>query len=177
MTKWMEKLNKGTMSDVFKALIERISSYQIFNFLYPGLLITSVLGYKGVFSLDDMHIGFFLLFSYFAGMVASRVGSIIIEELLLWLEWINKPEYKRLNDAKQKENSPVTLQLELCNMFRTLCASALLLLIVAFVQNFVPIGYNTSCTFDLAVFLIFVIFLISFIKQYGYLNKCIEANL
>jgi len=65
-----------------KELIDKISTYNLFNYLLPGILFA--LFAKHFIGLDliqsDIGIGIFLY--YFLGMCISRIGSLIIEPIL-----------------------------------------------------------------------------------------------
>ena len=65
-----------------KEILDKLSSYNLFNYLLPGVLfvvIASKVTRYG-FIQDDIVIGVFLY--YFIGMVISRFGSLVIEPLL-----------------------------------------------------------------------------------------------
>ena len=62
--------------DSIKEILEKISSYNIFNYLFPGILFVfianALIGYNLI--QENILIGVFLY--YFIGMAISRVGSI-----------------------------------------------------------------------------------------------------
>ncbi len=62
-----------------KELLDRLSSYNLFNYLLPGVVFAivakSVTSYN--FLQDDIFVGAFTY--YFIGLVVSRVGSTILE--------------------------------------------------------------------------------------------------
>ena len=65
-----------------KELLDKLSSYNLFNYLFPGILFVTIA--KETTSLDllqeNIITGVFLY--YFIGLVISRVGSLLIEPLL-----------------------------------------------------------------------------------------------
>ena len=65
-----------------KDLLDKISSYNLFNYLLPGvlfaLLADGLTSYT--FIQSDIVVGIFLY--YFMGLVISRVGSLAIEPIL-----------------------------------------------------------------------------------------------
>lgn len=65
-----------------KDLLDKLSSYNIFNYLLPGVLFAgmskSVSGYDLV--QENLLVGVFVY--YFIGMVISRLGSLLVEPLL-----------------------------------------------------------------------------------------------
>ena len=60
-------------------LLDKLSTYNIFNFLLPGILFAivgdTISSYK--FVQEDIVVGVFLY--YFMGLVISRVGSVTIQ--------------------------------------------------------------------------------------------------
>lgn len=70
------------MADIVKQVVEKISSYNIFNNLYPGILFIYLL--KFMFGTNILSDNWFenLIVCYFVGMVLSRIGSIIIEPIM-----------------------------------------------------------------------------------------------
>ena len=70
------------MEEILKQIVEKISSYNIFNNLYPGVLFIYLS--KFIFEIKILSDNWFenLIVFYFAGMVLSRIGSIIIEAIM-----------------------------------------------------------------------------------------------
>lgn len=70
------------MDELLKQIVGKISSYNIFNNLYPGILFCYVL--KIVLDINLLSNNWFenLILFYFAGMVISRIGSVIIEPIM-----------------------------------------------------------------------------------------------
>lgn len=90
------------MNDFLKSLSDKLSAYQLFNFIYPGAVYLGILHFYGM-SLGILNeIWWFLLTSYFLGMTISRFGSIVIESICLKFKWIEKYDIKKyakcLND-------------------------------------------------------------------------------
>ena len=67
-----------------KELLDKISSYNLFNYLLPGILFVCIskqfTDYD--FIQDNDFIGAFLY--YFIGMVISRFGSLCLSPLIDW---------------------------------------------------------------------------------------------
>ncbi|HBQ8024382.1 TPA: phosphohistidine phosphatase, partial [Klebsiella aerogenes] len=77
-------------------LWEKISSYNIFNNLFPGALFVYLLerSTKVMLSTDDIIKNIVLY--YFAGLIIGRIGSIIVEPLLKTIKLVKftpYPEY------------------------------------------------------------------------------------
>ena len=111
-----------------KDLIDKLSSYNIFNYLLPGIIfvvfLKEVIGYN--FIQDNNLIGAFLY--YFIGMVVSRFGSVIIEPLLKYISFIKFKDYKLFVSAS-KQDSKLELLSEVNNTYRTISATFILLVL------------------------------------------------
>ena len=71
------------MEENIKNVIEKISSYNIFNNLFPGIVFCYFVEKftQFVFVADNVAENIFVY--YFVGMVISRIGSIVIEKVLM----------------------------------------------------------------------------------------------
>lgn len=164
------------MSDLLKSINERISSYQLFNFLYPGAIFLGILKYLHCALVDSLSIWYFLLFSYFVGMTSSRIGSILIEDGLIKCGCIEKHDYKKQTQA-EKADSKVMLLLEICNTYRTLSTMFLILSILSVINCYFECNiWKSNYCWTTIFFLLFILFLISFCKQYKYVEERIQAN-
>ena len=68
--------------DDLKELLSKLSSYNLFNYLLPGVIFVAVASKVTRYSFiqEDIVMGLFLY--YFIGLVVSRFGSIVIEPIL-----------------------------------------------------------------------------------------------
>lgn len=84
------------MEEIIKNLVEKISSYNIWNNLFPGIVFCSIVERTTRIILSTGEIWKDLFIYYFAGMIISRIGSNFIEKILKSIEVRNKK-------TKQKE--------------------------------------------------------------------------
>src|SRR5436190_18350950 len=86
-----------------KELLDKISSYNLFNYLLPGVLFAAladiVTSYK--FVQPDLLVGAFVY--YFFGLVISRLGSLVIEPLLKALSFLHFASYEDFIAVSQKD--------------------------------------------------------------------------
>ena len=77
-----------------KEFIDKISSYNIFNYLLPGILFVGLGKEITSFSLvqSNLLIGLFLY--YFIGLIISRLGSLTLEPLLKWIKFVKFAPYE-----------------------------------------------------------------------------------
>jgi hypothetical protein len=159
-----------------KDLLEKISTYNLFNYLFPGvvfvILAEAVTDYS--FIQQDVLLGFFLY--YFIGLVISRVGSLVVEPLLKWTSFLKFADYKDYVAATKKDEG-VELLSEVNNTYRTLCACFGLLVLLKLVEVLerkfsIPQGWE----FFILVATLLIIFLFSYKKQTAYVKKRVETN-
>ena len=157
-----------------KELVERLSSYNLFNYFFPGLIFVEILKETTDFNLyrEDLLIGVFLY--YFIGLVISRIGSIVIETLLLKMGFIKKINIPKLISLIQN-NIKLELLYEVSNMYRTITSMFLILIVLKgydIIKN-QDFNYNNFCQISIGI-LLFVLFLFAFRKQNEYVSNCVE---
>jgi hypothetical protein len=84
-----------------KEIIDKLSSYNIFNYLLPGVLFVAIAKHFTEYNLilDHDFIGAF--FYYFIGMVISRFGSLIIEPMLKKIMFVKFSDYSDFISASK----------------------------------------------------------------------------
>lgn len=159
-----------------KDLLDKISSYNLFNYLLPGILFVSISKYFTNYNFiqDNNLIGAFLY--YFIGMVISRFGSLFVEPILKKISFLKFTDYKSFVAASKKDDK-IELFSEINNTYRTITAMFILLLFLK-VYNYFEMLWNVTSEVSLliAVILILTIFLFSYRKQTNYISKRIDAN-
>jgi len=159
-----------------KEIIDKLSSYNIFNYLLPGIVFSVLTSNFTKFNLifDNLIIGAFLY--YFIGLVISRVGSVIIEPLLKWIKFLKFADYKDFVIVSKTDTKLEVLS-ESNNTYRTIVSMFLIL--------FLLIGYQelseTFCFFSnnkdiIVLSILFLLFLFSYRKQTSYITKRIKAS-
>lgn len=157
-------------------LIQKISSYNIFNFLLPGIIFVVFLSRVSEFNLimDDILLALF--FYYFLGLVLSRIGSLLIEPILLKTGFVKFSKYEKFLEAT-KEDKGILLQNEINNSFRTLISVFVMILFAMLFEKGLEYFHVNKDVFEyLLVLSIIIIFLFSFRKQSSYLRKRINIK-
>src|SRR5260370_17535960 len=84
-------------------LLAKISSYSLFNYLLPGIVFTAlasdILHYP--IAQRDLLTAAFLY--YFAGLVISRFGSLVIEPILKRFAFVHFSDYKDFLAPSEKD--------------------------------------------------------------------------
>jgi hypothetical protein len=159
-----------------KELLDKISSYNIFNYLLPGIIFVvfskETIGYN--FIQENNLLGAFLY--YFIGMVVSRFGSVIIEPILKWISFVKFRDYKFYILAS-KQDTKLELLSEVNNTYRTVSSTFVLLILLKAYKSFSEkIIISNTLTLFIATVLILVLFLFSYRKQTNYITRRIDTN-
>ena len=104
-----------------KDILSKLSSYNLFNYLFPGIVFVIAAGKLTHYSLiqQDIVIGVFLY--YFIGLVVSRFGSLVIEPILRKTSFLRFANYGDFVAASKKDEK-LELLSEVNNTYRTLCS-------------------------------------------------------
>lgn len=159
-----------------KDLLAEISSYNLFNYLLPGILFVYMSKHFTDYNFiqDNELIGVFLY--YFIGMVISRFGSLLVEPILKWISFLKFVDYKSFILAS-KNDKKIELLSEVNNTYRSILALFITLLLVKIYNHFQVIWNISSASTNLiVVIIILVIFLFSYRKQTNYITKRIKSN-
>lgn len=154
--------------------LEKISSYNILNNLIPGAvflcLSDKIFGID--FLVENQILNLALI--YFVGMIASRIGSLCVEEILKRTKIVRYADYKDFVKAEKKDLK-IRVLLETSNMYRTFAG--------AFVLMFIEFGFMELCVFcpcvekfKFAIFCValFSLFVFSYKKQTAYIKSRVE---
>lgn len=161
---------------VMKELLEKISSYNLLNYLLPGVLFVVLAdmwtGYS--FVQEDVVLGVFLY--YFIGMTISRVGSLVLEPVLKGLSFLRFADYEDFLNAS-KSDKKIELLSEVNNGFRTMAASLILLLILKMWERIQAISSTLqSVESTVLVIVLILLYLFAYRKQTSYLRKRVEGE-
>jgi hypothetical protein len=155
--------------------LSKISSYNLFNYLFPGVLFVHAGTYLGFLNLPDANLVADFFIYYFAGMVVSRIGSVIIEPLF---QRLNIVEYAAYEDYLKACSSDEKLEnlLEANNTYRTL-VSLFITVSICFLLDFllVQFSFEQSTTGILLLIAGFVLFVLSYRKQTSYIRKRVKV--
>lgn len=159
-------------------ILDKLSSYNIFNYLFPGAVFCVVADrYFTIPLLQDSIIDGLFLY-YFVGLVISRFGSIAIEPLLKKLGIIQYSDYADFVEAS-KADPKIEILSESNNMYRSLLSAAVLLSLTIVTNQLVndhP-GLGDYVKYALLPALI-VLFGFSYKKQTDYISKrvCVQTK-
>ena len=154
-----------------KELLDKLSSYNIFNYLLPGVLFavfTHALTSLAVLQ-KDIVVGVFVY--YFLGSLVSRVGSLVVEPTLRRIGFVVFAPYEDFVRASKADPKLEVLS-EANNMYRTFVA---LMLMVGAVWLYdvaaTAVPYLHTLAPVICLVGIAVIYLISYRKQTSYVAR------
>lgn len=160
------------MQDIF----EKLSSYNLFNYLLPGVLFVAILEKFTAYSLtqENLLIGAFVY--YFVGLVISRFGSLVIEPVLRKVSFLKFGDHEDFVSASKNDPKIETLS-EASNMYRTFTAM-FFLFALAKIYEFVEYRFPAIKEWNpyILVLLLLLMFLYSYRKQTQYITKRIKTN-
>jgi hypothetical protein len=159
-----------------KDILDKISTYNIFNNLFPGVLFVVIAKKMTDYNLilKDSILGVFLY--YFIGMVISRFGSIVIEPILKKVKILKFKDYQNYVNASKKD-SKIELLSEVNNTYRTINSMIFLLLLTKFFNYLsIKFQFDNSISIIIITILTFILFIFSYRKQTNYIIKRIDAN-
>ncbi|MHB8988575.1 MAG: hypothetical protein ACYC6S_07305 [Desulfobulbia bacterium] len=154
-----------------KDLLEKLSSYNIFNYLLPGIVFVALCEALTTFSFvqKDIVLGVFLY--YFIGLVISRIGSLIIEPSLKYIKFVQYAKYENFVSASNEDDKLEVLS-EVNNMYRTFCSLFLVLSLLKIyekISSYFP-GVS-SWNIEILIVFFLILFCLSYRKQTEYITK------
>jgi hypothetical protein len=158
-------------------LLDKISSYNLFNYLLPGIIFVCIAKYFPGYNFvqENEFIGVFLY--YFIGMVISRFGSLCIEPFLNWTSFVKFADYRNYIAASKKDEK-VDLLSEVNNTYRTILAMFIILLLLKIYKHFQALWtISNNVTYLILVLGLIIMFLFSYRKQTKYVKLRIDANI
>jgi sterol desaturase/sphingolipid hydroxylase (fatty acid hydroxylase superfamily) len=156
-------------------IIDKISAYNLFNYLLPGVLFAV---FAKNFLFIDLAQGDIILdvfIYYFVGLVISRFGSLIIEKFLKKINFLKFAEHEDFVLASKNDSKIEVLSRE-NNIYRTFIAMLVLLLLSKlyfYFRTIYPCLQNWD--FYTLIFLFLAMFLYSYRKQTAYIYKRINS--
>ncbi len=158
-------------------IINKLSSYNIFNYILPGTLFAGIGSLISSYTLIETNLLIAPFLYYFYGLIISRVGSLILEPLLKKLGFLKFATYENYVVALNKDKTLDRLSEE-NNMYRTLCSLLLVLGVLpalsCFTQAYPGIGRFAPYFGGL---ILLTLFLFSYRKQTSYISNRVSANI
>ena len=158
-------------------IIEKMDSYNIFNYLLPGAIFDYMFEILFHMKLVQGNIVENLFVYYFLGMILSRIGSIIIEPICKKIKWVKFADYGDFIKASEKDDM-VKLLSEVNNTYRTLLSGGIVLIVFKIYFFIVEkLSISNDINKIIAIVFIVVLFALSYRKQTKYVaNRVKKVN-
>lgn len=157
-------------------LAEKISNYNIFNYLFPGIIVCFFLDRFGIYQILGKDIFVNGVVCYFIGLCISRVSSLLIEKNLVRIKFIEKRPYKEYVRASELDDK-VELFSEISNSYRTLMLALLVIPIAQIAKKW--FGFHPSVWHreDWIIFGIFIALSILFLFAHRKQNNFVVLRI
>ncbi len=153
-------------------LLEKLTSYNLFNYLLPGIIFSVLLETTTNYSIIHKDIMIEAFLAYFIGLIISRVSSIIIEPLLKKIKFVKFADYKDFVLASESDKK-IELLSESNNMYRVFISLFFILTIIILYEKFLQDMFSEYTSYIVIIGLL-TLFLFSYRKQTSYITKRIE---
>lgn len=159
-------------------LLKKISSYQLFNYLLSGAVLTATLDKTTSIHLGSKEAILAFFVYYFVGMVVSRIGSLVVEPTLKFLRIIKFRPHSEYVRAAAIDAKLDTISQE-NNTYRTLIATFLMYIVVYLGNAHFSKWFLAHQTVSLIVgaSLLVVLFAFAYRKQTKYVTNRITTTL
>ncbi len=153
-------------------LLEKLTSYNLFNYLLPGIIFSVLLETTTNYSIIHKDIMIEAFLAYFIGLIISRVSSIIIEPLLKKIKFVKFADYKDFVLASESDKK-IELLSESNNMYRVFISLFFILTIIILYEKFLQDMFSEYTSYIVIIGLL-TLFLFSYRKQTSYITERIE---
>jgi len=153
-------------------LLEKLTSYNLFNYLLPGIIFSVLLEKTTSYSIIHKDILIEAFLAYFIGLIISRVSSLVVEPLLKKIKFVKFAEYEDYVLASGSDKK-IELLSELNNMYRVFISLFFILTTIVLYEKFLQdilVGYTSY----IVIIGLLILFLFSYRKQTSYITKRIE---
>lgn len=157
-------------------LIEKISHYNLFNYLFPGVIYVIVANHFTRLKLPTENLLEFLFLSYLIGLVVSRIGSILVKPYLI-KKLPCYPKEVQYNDFIEavKQDPKIDILSSERNIYRTLTALGIMILVTIIFDPIVKwLNLSEIVVFIPLVIGLVILFIFAYVKQTKFINKRIE---
>lgn len=168
-------------------LINKLSSYELFNNLLPGIVFSFML--SKILNIDiigDIQLIERFLMYYFVGLLIGRIGSLIIEPLAKKVRIIRRAAYKDYLEA-EKNDPKIKILSDVNILYRNIVTTFGLLLAIIEIrflfwnnsmENLLKVKLYFMNNFPVNLLLILLIlFILSYRKQTQYIKGRIDGLL
>lgn len=164
------------MTESLTELLTKISSYNIFNNLVPGVVFSYMMDLVGVYTVSTGNLLTDLFVFYFIGVVISRVGSIFIEPVLKAARVVKYSEYSSYLLACEKD-SKIPVLVEENNQYRTYISMLIMVISAVGVKwGLERYGVPAASVKFVIIGILLVMFVLAYRKQTGFIRRRVDRH-
>jgi hypothetical protein len=155
-------------------ILSKISSYNIFNYLFPGAVFMVASERLGIVKMPDLDIVTKLLVYYSVGLMISRIGSLVLEPVLRWTKIVTYSDYDAYIIASERDKK-IEAFIEASNTLRTIAAGAMCLMIAWLISGYLQ-GTEFAVRWgnEVTIAFFFILFVLAHRKQSSYVFKRVQ---
>jgi len=163
-------------------MLEKLSSYNLLNYLVPGVITVLVVSNTTHFNLIQQDIWVGAFFYYFVGMLVSRLGSLIIEPFLKRIKTKRGSfiEFAKYGDFIKacSTNPKIEVLSEANNLYRSFISSFICIGFIIF-YDYVRTIFPSVLNFEkpVVILLLVALFLFSYRKQTKYVSDSVKEEI
>lgn len=177
------------MEEIGKSVLEKISSYNIFNNFFLGIAFCYMVKIFTDYKLDIGNLWENIFIYYFWGLIIGRIGSLVIENLLLKVRiknkksklkenYIERAPYKEYIKASEKFSFIKTLN-EINNMYRAMISVFASVLVIKLYEilsiHFINLFGQMEMPLEILLLITgMILFIVSYKKQTDYIRKRVQ---
>ena len=157
-----------------ESFLNKLEEYNILNYLLPGIVFTWLA--KKYIGIDASPENIFemLFIYYFIGSVISRLGSLLLEKILIKIKYIKYADYEDYIEATKKDKLIEKLLIS-SNTYRTFCAGFISLLALKLLKIIIDyFKISTNIFYAILLMLGAIIYCFSYKKQTQYITRRVE---
>lgn len=164
------------MTESLTELLTKISSYNIFNNLVPGVVFSYMMDLVGIYTVSTGNLLTNLFVFYFIGVVISRVGSIFIEPVLKTARVVKYSEYSSYLLACEKDHK-IPVLVEENNQYRTYVSMLFMVISAAGVKwGLERYDFPDASIKFVIIVVLLVMFVLAYRKQTSFIRRRVERH-
>lgn len=160
-----------------ESILQNISEYRLLNNLIPGGFFVGALSWAAGWASSEVNFIFIIAISYVAGVVLSRLGSLIVEPVAKKVFKLEFAPYDEYCQAEKRYPKLASMNTE-NSTFRTFVAMSACLLLGAPIIGLFGMGDGRALSLlVIASALAVAIFMLAYIKQTNYIVGRVKNEL
>lgn len=157
-------------------LLAKLSSYNLFNYLLPGVLFAVLTSETTPVRLVQKDIVTGVFVYYFIGLVVSRFGSLVLEPIMKKFSFVHFAKYSDFVSAATKDPK-IEILSEVNNTYRTFSSLFILLILLNLYVRFqARFDWLQRWQLPMALIALLFLFLFSYRKQTTYIKNRIGIS-